>query len=153
MTRVLVHFGLVLVHVLAAAITLGATVTYEVAISLAERDPTHLAFTIGAVRRSDRLLGIPAFLVAGLTGLLITVNDGLPLDRFLLATALTIYVLLLGLGFTVFGPVVRREMVALERGGAADPAYRRLRGQARALSYGTIAAFVVIFGLMVAKPS
>lgn len=146
------HLVLVIVHVVASAITLGATMAYAVAISLAERAPEHLAFTIGAVRRSDRVLAIPAFLVTLVTGVWITVDERIPFDRPWIAWSLGIFAAILVLGFTVWGPVVRRELAALARGGTADAEYPRLRGQAAALSYGTIAALVVIFALMIAKP-
>jgi len=149
---VLFQLVLVFLHVIAAALTLGATVAYAVAIRLAERDPEHLAFTIGAVRRSDRVLAIPAFLVTLVTGLWITVNEGLPFDRLWLAASIAIYAAILVVGFAVFGPVVQRELAALERAGTADPDYPRLRAQAVVLSYGTVAALAVIFALMVGKP-
>ncbi len=150
--EVSVQLVLVLLHVLAAAITLGATVAYAVAIRLAERDAAHLAFTIGAVRRSDRVLAIPAFLITLVTGIWITLNEHLPFERFWLAASMAIYAVILVVGFTVFGPVVRRELAALERAGTADPDYPRLRTKALLLSYGTIAGLVVIFALMVGKP-
>ena len=138
---------------LSAAIVLGATVAYAVAISLAERAPEHLAFTIGAVRRSDRVLAIPAFLVALVTGLWLALDARLPLDRPWLAASLALYFAILITGFTVFGPTVRRQLAVLARGGAGEPAYARLRARARMLSYGTIAGLVAIFALMIAKPA
>ena len=146
------HLVLVIVHVVASAITLGATAAYTIAISLAERAPEHLAFTIGAVRRSDRLLAIPAFLVTLVTGVWITIDEQIPFDRPWIAWSLVIFAFILVIGFTVWGPVVRRELTALTRGGTSDPEYPRLRAQARVLEYGTIAALVAIFALMVAKP-
>lgn len=146
------HLVLVIVHVVASAITLGATAAYTIAISLAERAPAHLAFTIATVRRSDRVLAIPAFLVTLVTGVWITVDEQIPFDRFWIAWSLAIFAVILVVGFTVWGPVVRRELAALSRGGMADAEYPRLRVQARVLEYGTIAALVVIFALMVAKP-
>lgn len=144
---------LVTLHVLFAAITIGATLSYAVWIALAERRPEHLAFTIRAVRQSDRLVAIPAYLLTFLTGVWLAAEAGIPFDRPWLAGSIALYAVVLVVGFAVFGPVVRRELSALERGGLADPDYRRLRGQARALSIGTIAALVAILALMVAKPA
>ncbi|HZP97364.1 MAG TPA: DUF2269 family protein [Candidatus Limnocylindria bacterium] len=76
-----------------------------------------------------------------------------PLDRFWLVVSLAAYLAVLAVGFAVFGPVVRRELAALERGGIADPDYLRLRRQAQLLSLGTIAALAMILALMVAKPT
>ena len=146
------HLLLVIVHVVASAITLGATMAYAIAISLAERAPDHLGFTIASVRKSDRVLAIPAFLVAFVTGVWITIDEQIRFDRFWIAWSVALFAVILVAGFTVWGPVVRRELAALERGGTTDPDYRRLRGQAALLSYGTIAALLVIFALMIAKP-
>ena len=146
------HLVLLIVHVLAAATTLGATVAYAVSIALAERHPEHLAFTIRAVRASDRVLAIPAYLVTLVTGVWIAIAANIPFDRFWMAASLVIYAIVLVVGFAVFGPVVRRELVALERGGTADGDYLRLRTYAFLLAWGTVAALVVMFALMIAKP-
>lgn len=146
------HLGVVIVHVVASALTLGATAAYAIAISLAERAPEHLAFTIGAVRRSDRVLAIPAFIVTSITGLWLTIDEQIPFDRFWIASSLALFAAILIVGLTVWGPLVRRELAALARGGTADAEYPRLRIRAALLSYGTIAALVVIVALMVAKP-
>lgn len=148
----LFHLSLVIVHVIAAAITLGATLAYAIAVALAEREPEHLAFTIAAVRRSDRILAIPAFLVTFVTGVWVTIDDHVPFDRLWIAASLVIFVAVLLVGFAVWGPVGRRQLAALARGGIADPAYPALRARASAISYGTILALVVIFALMVGKP-
>lgn len=146
------HQLVLTIHVISSAVALGATVSYAVWIRLAEADPAHVAFTIRAVRRSDRLVAIPSFLAAGLSGAWL-VRDAAPsLLGPWLVLSLAIYLAVLAVGFIVFGPVVRREIAALERGGASDPAYRVLRRQAQLLSWGTVAALVVIAGLMVVKP-
>ena len=131
---------------------MGATVAYAVAISLAERAPEHLAFVIASVRRSDRMLAIPAFLITFVTGIWITVDEHVPFDRFWIAWSLAIFAVILVVGFAVWGPVVRRELGALARDGITGAEYRGLRRQAALLSYGTIAGLVMIFALMVAKP-
>ena len=143
--------GVLIAHVIAAAIAVGATISYAVWIALAERDPDHLAFTIRAVRRSDRLVAIPAFVIAGLTGGWLTIETS-TIGRPWLAASVAIYLIVLIVGFTVFGPVVRRELVALERGGATDPDYGPLRRRAWLLSLGTASGLIVILVLMVAKP-
>ncbi len=145
--------ALLVAHVLAASITIGATVSYAVWIALAERDPQHLAFTIRAVRTSDRVVAIPAFLLTFVTGALLVITAGVPWATLWLACSLALYVAVLGVGIGVFGPVVRRELAALERGGVRDAEYRRLRSRARGLSIGTILALAAILVLMVARPA
>ena len=146
------HLWLVAAHVLFAATTIGATLSYAVWIALAERAPAHLAFTIRAVRASDRLVAIPAYVLTFVTGAWLTLEMGIPFDRPWLVASIAIYLVVLVVGFVAWGPVVRRELAALESGGVADPEYRRSRDRARWLSLGTILALVVILVLMIARP-
>jgi uncharacterized membrane protein len=152
MRGVSVHAALLVAHILSGAVTIGATASYAVWIALAERQPEHLPFTIRAVRRSDRLVAIPAFLLALVSGVWLAIDAGLAFERPWLAASIAIYVLVLVVGFAVFGPMVRSELAALERGGTGDPEYRVLRARARLLSYGTIVALIAILWLMVARP-
>lgn len=152
MAAVSLDVWLVSAHVLFAAVTVGATVSYAVWTALAERDPEHLAFAIRAVRASDRLVAIPAYVLTFVTGAWLVLARGIPLERPWLLASIAVYLVVLVVGFTVWGPVVRRELAALERGGVADAEYRRRRGQARWLALGTIAALVAILVLMVSRP-
>jgi len=139
-------------HLVLAAIVVGATVSYPVWIALAEGRPEHLAFTIRAVRRSDRYMTIPAYLLLLVTGLAMAWVGGIPLDRPWLVATIALYVLTLVVGFVIFGPVVRHEIAAFERGGVADPEYGRRRGQARLLTSFTLLMLVAMLALMVFRP-
>jgi uncharacterized membrane protein len=139
-------------HILFAAITIGATVAYATWIAVAERQPDHLAFTIRAVRRSDRVLAIPAFVLTFVTGVWLVDLSGVRFETRWLTASVALYAVILLVGFGVFGPVVRRELDALERGGVTDGEYLRLRVRARILSFGTIVALAFILWLMVARP-
>ena len=141
-----------LAHIALAAIVVGATISYPVWIALAERDAEHLAFTIRAVRQSDRYVAIPAYLLLLATGAAMAWLGGIPLDRPWLAGTIGLYLLTLVVGFAVFGPVVRRELAALERGGVGDAEYRRLRARARVLTWFTILMLLAMLALMVARP-
>lgn len=147
-------FRLVLtVHVLAAAVTLGATIAYAVSVWLAEREPDHLAFTIRAVRRSDRLVAIPAFLVTFITGVWITAEERLPYASLWLLVSVVLTIAIFVVGFGVWGPVVREQLDVLARGGVRDPEYPPLRSRAMWLYAATIGALTLVFYLMVAKPA
>lgn len=147
-----IHLLLLVGHILFASVSIGATISYSFFIALAELEPRHLAYTIRAVRHSDRLVAIPAYLLSLATGIWLVYESNIPLTRLWLLVSLIVYFVVLVVGFTVFGPTVRRELAALERGGLADPEYRRLRGHAQLLSLGTIAALAMILALMVVKP-
>lgn len=141
-----------LAHILAALIAIGATLTYTLWLRIGERNPEHLAYTIRGIRSIDRRVANPAYAFLLVTGLAMVAVGGIPLIQGWLLTALAIYLAAALVGYFVFGPVVKRELAALERGGVTDPDYLRHRGQARQLAVVTIAAVLVILTLMVTKP-
>lgn len=143
---------LLFVHVLLASVVIGATVSYALWIAYAERAPEHLAFTIRAVRRSDRVVAIPAYLLLLITGLVMVGAGPFRLDRPWLLCATALYVLTLVVGFAYFGPVVRRELAALERGGIDDADYRARRREAWVSTIFTVVMLAAILALMVLKP-
>ena len=140
------------VHVLLALIAVGGNLTYALWIRVGERQPEHLAFTIRGIRTIDRAVANPAYLLLLVSGLGIVRLGGIPLAQGWLLLALGLYVIAALLGYFVYGPVVRRELAALERGGVDDAEYRRSRGQARTLGVWTTAIVLVILGLMVTRP-
>ena len=119
---------------------------------IGERDPEHLAFTIRGIRAIDRRVANPAYALLLVTGLAMAGLTGVPLTRGWLAVALALYLAAALVGYFVFGPVVRRELAALERGGVSDPEYLRFRVHARRLGILTTTVVLVILALMVTKP-
>ena len=141
-----------LVHVALAIVAIGGTLTYAMWLSLAERQPEHLVFTIRGIRAIDRRIANPAYVLLLVTGVAMIFVSGVPLTQPWLLAALGIYAAAALLGFCVFGPVVRGELAALERGGTSDPEYLRLRGRARTLGVVTTAMVLTILALMVVRP-
>ena len=141
-----------ILHILFGAITIGATVSYAFWLALAELEPDHLAFTIRSIRHSDRLVAIPAFVLTLLSGVWLVAIGGIAVGQLWLAVSIFVYAVVLVLGFAVWGPMVRHELIALEGRGTHDPEYVRLRFRARLMSLGTIAALTMILALMVLKP-
>ena len=139
-------------HVLLAIIAVGANLTYGLWLRLAGRDPEHLAFTIRGIRWIDHRVANPAYALLLVTGLALALAGGVPLTRGWLALALVLYVTAALVGVLVFGPVVRKELAALERGGPTDPEYVRRRSQAALLGVITTAIVLFILALMVLKP-
>ncbi|HEY6203723.1 MAG TPA: DUF2269 family protein [Candidatus Limnocylindria bacterium] len=141
-----------LAHVLLAFIAIGANLTYALWLRLGESDPEHLAYTIRSIRAIDRRIANPAYALLLVTGLAMVLASGIPLTAAWLALALAIYLAAAALGYFVFGPVVRGELAALERGGTGDPDYVRLRARARTLGAVTTTMVITIVALMVVKP-
>ena len=139
-------------HVLLAIVAIGANLTYALWLRIGERDPEHLAYTIRGIRAIDRQVANPAYGLLLVTGLAMVVFSGVPLTQGWLVVALALYVAAALVGYFVFGPVVRRELAALERGGVGDPEYLRLRGRARRLGILTMTVVLIILALMVTKP-
>lgn len=142
-----------ILHVLFGSITVGATISYAFWLALAELEPDHLPFTIRAIRHSDRLVAIPAFLLTLATGLWLVVVSPFQIGELWLAVSLFVYAVVLVVGFALWGPLVRHELTALEGRGTHDPEYRRLRMRAQLMSFGTISALAMILALMVLKPT
>lgn len=141
-----------LAHVLLAIVAVGMNLSYPLWLGLAERQPEHLAFTIRTIRAIDRRVANPAYALLLVTGLALALTSGISLAQTWLLAAIGVYVAAALLGYFVFGPVVRAELGALERGGVGDREYRRRRGQARALGVMTTTMVLAILALMVLKP-
>ena len=139
-------------HVLLAMIAVGANLTYTLWLRIGERDPEHLAYTIRGIRAIDRRVANPAYALLLVTGLAMVVFSGVPLAQGWLVVALALYAGAALVGYFVFGPVVRRELAALERGGVGDLEYLRFRGHARRLGILTTTVVLIILALMVMKP-
>lgn len=141
-----------LAHVLLAIVAIGANLSYSLWLRLGEREPAHLAYTIRGIRAIDRRVANPAYVLLLVTGLAMVLVTGIPLTQGWLLLAIVIYVAAAVIGYFVFGPLVRRELTALERGGTSDPEYVRSRDQARTLGIVTTAMVLVVLALMVTKP-
>lgn len=139
-------------HVLLAIVAIGGNLTYALWLRLGEREPEHLAYTIRGIRAIDRRVANPAYALLFVTGIALVLVTGIPLTTPWLAAAIAIYVAAAVLGYFVFGPVVRRELAALERGGAQDPEYLHWRDRARTLGIITTTMVLIILALMVTKP-
>lgn len=144
--------ALKLLHVFLAIVAVGANLTYALWLRLAERDVAHLAFTIRGIRWIDRRVANPAYALLLVTGVALALAGGIPLTRGWLVVALALYLGAAALGFLVYGPVVRRELAALERSGPTDREYLRRRSQAALLGVVTTTMVLAILALMVLKP-
>ena len=141
-----------LAHVLLASIAVGATLVFRFWLDLARREEEHLAFVIRSIRWIDRRVAEPAYFLAFATGALLVFMGVASLTSGWLLTSIVLFVAIALLGFFVFGPVVRKQLAALERGGTADPEFLRRERQSAWLGAVTIAGLLVILALMVMKP-
>jgi hypothetical protein len=136
-------------HVLFGSITAGATISYAFWLALAELEPDHLPFAIRAIRHSDRLLAIPAFLLTLRDRRVARRRVALP-DRRAAAHDSCLYAVVPS-GFSAWGPP-RHELTALEGCAPMIPSVGA-RECARSSCRLTISALAMILALMVVKPT
>ncbi len=140
------------VHITVASIAVGATLAFRFWLRLARREPEHLAFVIRGIRWIDRWVAEPAYFFAFATGVAMVFWGVSSFTAGWLLTALVIYAAIAVLGITVFGPVVRKQLAALERGGVTDAEFLRRERQSAWLGAVTIAGLLAILALMVLRP-
>jgi uncharacterized membrane protein len=146
--------ALKLIHVLAAIVALGSNVTYAVWLSLAGRDRDRIVFAIEGIRRIDRRLANPAYVVLLLTGLWMVATGayrfGAP-GMHWLDVAVALYVVTAIVGIALFAPTIRAQL-AEARADPSSADYARLAARSRLLGVATIVVVVAIVTLMVTKP-
>ncbi len=140
------------VHITVASVAVGATLAFRFWLRLARRQPEHLAFVIRGIRWIDRWVAEPAYFLAFATGVAMVLWGVSSFSAGWLLTALVIYAAIAVLGITVFGPVVRKQLAALERGGVTDAEFLRRERQSAWLGAVTIAGLLAILALMVLRP-
>jgi len=140
------------VHVLLAIVAVGFNASYAIWIARAAREPAHLSHTLRGIKILDDRFANPAYGLLLLTGLAMTFLVKLPLTTFWVAGALVLWLLAMGLGVGAYTPTLRRQIQALEVGGADSPEFQRLAQRGAIL--GIILAVIVIgiVFLMVVKP-
>ena len=138
-------------HVLAAIVAVGINVSSTFWLARAGRDREKLLFVIAQVRRLDRSVANPGYIVLLATGLGMVALGAYPLTSGWILAALTLYVLVAILGITVFAPAIRIQLSEAER-DPASPAYALAAARSRRLGALTTGIVTVIVVLMVAKP-
>ncbi len=139
------------IHILAVIAALGANFTYAFWLARAGRDGDRLVFVIESVRRLDRRVANPAYIVAAITGLAIVATGPYGIGEPWIGAAILLYVLVALLGISVYGPAVRAQL-ALARTDPTSDDYGRAARRARVIGLIVTAIVLVIVGLMVLKP-
>lgn len=141
-----------LAHILTAIVAVGANVTYTFWIRRAERDPQHLAWTIGSIRRLDRTVATPSYVLVLLTGLVMVAGGYFSFEARWIQLALVLYVVVVILAIAVYAPTFRRQLRAAETDPTSDE-YRALSRRTQAYGWLVTGVVVIIVALMVLKPS
>ncbi len=139
------------IHVLSAIVAVGANVTYAFWLRRAGLDRDRLIFSIEGVRRLDRTIANPGYILLLLTGLAMVATGVYSFRNGWLAAALALYILTAMIGILVFAPAVRRQLAEAERDPGSE-AYAAAARRTSLLGIVTTAIVVVIVILMVSKP-
>ena len=138
-------------HVLAAIVAVGLNVSYAFWLNRAGRDRDRLLFVIESVRRLDRTVANPGYVVLLVTGLGMVLTGVYQLTTGWILVSLALYVLVAILGFTAFAPAIRRQLAEAERDPGSD-AYAAAAARSMRLGYLVTGIVLVIVTLMVTKP-
>jgi uncharacterized membrane protein len=146
-----VYEASVTLHVLAAIVGFGVTYSYPVLQLLGERgDRRHLAFALETVTVISRYVAVPATVVVGLTGIYQIADGPYGLDDAWLATAIVLYVVVMGVAAGYLAPRYGRAAAAVRSHDAA--AYEAERRRIGIVGTLVAAAVLAIATMMVVKP-
>jgi uncharacterized membrane protein len=142
---------LLLIHVLAAIVAVGANLTYAIWFRAAGTDPDRIVFVIRTVRMIDSRIANPAYIVLLITGLLMVLGGVVSITTGWILAALGLYVATAVIGIPLFAPAIRRQLAEAERGVTSE-AYRAAATRTTSLGIVTTVLVLVIVALMVTKP-
>ena len=139
-------------HIIAAIVAVGANVTYAFWLRQAgTNDRDRLVFTIGSIRKLDKTIATPAYIVVLLTGLGMVFLGVFSFATGWIQAALGLYVLVVIVGAALYSPAIRRQLAEAET-DPASAAYAAAASRSNLLGIVTIVIVLVIVVLMVTKP-
>ena len=138
-------------HVLPVIVAVGANLTYAFWLRSAGRDRERLVYTIGTIRRLERRVVNPAYILILLTGVSMVLLGQFSFETRWIAVSIVLYVLVAVFGIAFFAPAMRRQLAEAERDPASE-AYAL--AASRSMMFGVVASgiTVLIVFLMVTKP-
>lgn len=139
-------------HVMAAIVAVGANVTYSFWITRAGRDSDRLVWTLQGIRRLDRLIANPAYVVLLITGVLMIMGGHFSFRTSWIEASLALYVAAVVIGIVFYAPAIRRQIAEAERDPTSQ-AYAAAARRSNVLGIVTTIVVVVIVALMVIKPT
>ena len=142
---------LLLIHVLAAIVAVGANLTYAIWFRAAGTDQDRLVFVIRTIRMIDSRVANPAYIVLLATGVLMVLSGAFSFTTGWILAAIGLYIVMAVIGITAFGPAIRRQLVEAERDVSSE-AYRAAAARSTALGIVTTVLVLIIVVLMVTKP-
>jgi uncharacterized membrane protein len=139
------------IHVVSAIVAVGANLTYAFWLRRAGLDRDRLTWTIDSIRRLDRRIANPGYVLLLITGVLMVLSGAYSFEARWLQLAIVLYVAVALLGILAFAPAVRRQAGEAAR-DPTSPAYAAAARRSNLLGLLTTGVAVGIVVLMVAKP-
>ena len=143
--------ALKVVHILAAIVAVGTSVTSTFWLARADRDRDRLLWALEGVQAFDRRIANPAYVLVLVSGIAMVMTSAYRFEQGWISVAIALYVLIAAFGIVVFRPAARRQRAE----AAADPtsaAYARIAARTWWYSWMTTAVVAMIVVLMVTKP-
>lgn len=138
-------------HVLPVIVAVGANLTYAFWLRAAGHDRDRLVFAITTIRRLDRLVANPAYILILGTGVAMVMTGAYSFQTGWIAVSIVLYVSIAVFGILAFAPALRRQLAEAERDPTSEAYWAAAR---RSTAYGLLAtamALTIVF-LMVTKP-
>ena len=139
------------IHVVAVIVAVGANASYAFWLRHAGRDRDRLVYTISGIRRLDRLVANPSYVLVLVTGVLMVLGGAYSFGTGWIAASIVLFVAVAVLGITTFGPAIRHQLAEAERDPSSS-AYASAARRSTALGMLTTMVVLVIVVLMVTKP-
>jgi uncharacterized membrane protein len=140
------------IHIASAITAVGANITYGVWNARIAGDPSHTSFALKGIKFLDDRIANPSYGVLVLTGLIMIFVGHWGLTLWLIV-AIVLFIVVAGLGFGVFTPLLRNQIRLADAGATSSAEFMRLASRSRALGPILGILVVAILVMMVFKPT
>jgi uncharacterized membrane protein len=140
-------------HILLAVVAVGFNFSYGILIGRAAREPEHLGHMLRTVKFLDDRFANPSYGLLLVFGLALVFVGPWDITDLWILLALGLYVILVAVGAALYSPTLRRQIAAIDAGGASSPEYIALQARGTRLGIVLGVLVVVMIGLMVLKPT
>jgi len=140
-------------HVLLAIVAIGFNASYGIWLTRASREPQHRGHVLRGIKTLDDKFANPAYVLLLVTGVLTALVGNIPFETFWIAASIVLWVVLIGVGVSVYTPTLRRQIAMVESGASGGPEYASLERRGIILGVLLAVIVIVIVFLMVTKPT
>ena len=143
---------LLTLHILAALVAVGATVSYFFWLRRAVLAPESRSFTLETIRLVERRMVVPAYVIVLLSGLGLIDRASWGWSTPWLELSMLLFIVLMGL-VGVHARVIKGQIALVEDGSADSADYDRAHARGRLLLGLKVVVVIALVYLMVFKPA